>query len=116
MRLSISLFLVFSVPLIANATDLNQCQFSFHAIDSNGNINSQPYLTSNEILSTEKRFSRQLQKEVIYLKFTEKGTKVNNDYTSSNIGKYFAVFCNDTLLVKPRILEVIQDEAVFTLK
>ena len=109
MRLSISLFLVFSVPLIANATDLNQCQFAFHAIDSNGNINSQPYLTSNEILSTEKRFSRQLQKEVIYLKFTEKGTKVN-------IGKYFAVFCNNTLLVKPRILEVIQDEAVFTLK
>lgn len=116
MKFTFFLLLVFFSPQIVNAKDISQCQFSFHAVDSNGNIDSQPYLTPDEILLTEKRYSRQLKKEVMYIKFTEKGSVINNNYTTLNIGKYFAVFCNDTLFFKPRILEPTYDEAVFTLE
>ena len=67
MKFTIALFLTFSVPPVVNATDVSQCQFSFYAVDVNGDMDSKPYLTSDNILLTEKRFSKQQQEEVIYI-------------------------------------------------
>lgn len=98
------------------ADDVTRCNFTFHGVDKNGKISKQPYLTHKHVTVTAKTWHRPTRKERVVVKFTEEGAAINKKYTSKNIGKYAAIYCDGKLLSKARILEVIEDELAFNLK
>ena len=114
-----SLILIISLLISTQhllAREVTRCQLSFHSVDRKQNIDTKPYLDHRQVKSIESRLHRPSGKQGVYVTFTEEGARINKAYSEKNIGNYIAIYCDDELLSKPRILGVTEEEVVFTLE
>jgi len=108
--------ILFIFPQLVVAADITQCHFTFHGVNANNEINDQPYLNHTHVIAIENRIDQPTGQERIYVNFNKNGAEINEKYTQKNIGKYIAIFCNGKLLSKPRILDIIKNEVLFSIE
>ena len=113
-KIVISTFLVFFAT-VTYAKDVTKCQLSFHAISKDKIIAEKPYLTHSDVVSINVRYDRPSGGNVMEIRFTEKGAKINEEYSEKNIGKTIAMFCDGELLSSPVIRGVVSNVVVINI-